>query len=104
MSRAGTISALGIYDFTSDVAGRITHRSPLMDNYRVSWLPDSRRVLIIDRANRIYLLDTVTGRHKTLLDKSPWSFWGNVPPISPDARTIYLGALESQSDVWMVAR
>ncbi len=74
MSRAGTINAFGIYD------------------------------LIVDRGDRIHLVDTVTGRQRTLLERSPWRFWGDVPPISPDGRTIYLGSLAAQSDVWMIAR
>ncbi len=104
MSRAGTINGFGVYDFASGGTGRLSVRHALGDGYRLAWLPDSRRVLIVDRGNRILLVDTVTGRERTLLEGSPWRFWGNVPPISPDGRTFYLGSLEAQSDVWMVAR
>ena len=104
MSRAGTISALGVYEFASSGHGTLTVRNAIGDGHRLAWLPDSRRVLIVDRADRIHLLDTVTGRHRTLLEGSAWRFWGNVPPISPDGRTFYLGSLAVQSDVWMVAR
>jgi len=104
MSGAGTINAFGVYDITSGGTGRLSVRHPLGDGYRLAWLPDSRRVLVIDRQSRIQLVDTVTGRHRTLLENSPWRFWGNVPPISPDGRTIYLGALKAQSDIWMVGR
>ena len=104
MSRAGTIGAFGIYEFTSGETGRITVRNAIGDNNRLAWLSDSRRVLVIDRRDRIHLVDTVTGRQRTLLEGSSRRFFGNVPPISPDGRTIYLGSLESQSDVWMIAR
>jgi len=82
----------------------LTVRNAIGDGHRLAWLPDSRRVLIVDRADRIHVLDTVTGRHRTLLEGSTWRFWGNVPPLSPDGRTFYLGSLAAQSDVWMVAR
>ncbi|MBA3295793.1 MAG: hypothetical protein H0U19_02565 [Acidobacteria bacterium] len=79
-------------------------RDALGDGYRLAWLPDSRRVVVVDRGSRIHLVDTQTGRQRTLLEGSPWRFWGNVPPIAPDGRTIYLGALQTQSDIWMIAR
>jgi Tol biopolymer transport system component len=96
--------AFGIYEFDSLSTDKLTVRSPVGDGYRLAWLPDSRRVVVVDRRDRIHVVDVITGRRRTVLDESPWHFWGNVPPISPDGRTIYLGAVETQSDVWMVER
>ena len=104
MSRAGTINAVGVYEFGDDGRGRLTLRHASGDGYRFAWLGDSRRVLILDRSDRLHLLDVETGRLKTIFDDPAWRFWGNVPAIAPDGRRIYLGALEEQSDVWMIAR
>lgn len=102
MSRAGTIKAVGIYEFDSPTSGQIVVRNAIGDSYQIAWLPDGRRLVVIDRAHRIHIVDSTTGKHRTVMEGTAWRFWGNVPPISPDGRTIYLGALESQSDVWMV--
>ena len=104
MSRAGTIRGFGVYDFDSPSTGKVTVRKGTNDGYRVAWLPDGKRALIVDRRNRIHVVDVATGRAHTILENSPYRFWGNVPPISRDGRTIYLGSLETQSDIWMVER
>jgi len=104
MSRAGTINAVGVYDFASGRTGRVSLRHASGDGYRFAWLADSRRVLIVDRGSRIHLLDVATGRMQTVFESSELRFWGNVPVIAPDGRTLYLGALDEQSDVWMIAQ
>ena len=104
MSRAGTINAVGVYEFGEDGRGSVTLRHASGDGYRVAWLGDSRRMLILDRSDRLHLLDAETGRLQTIFQNPAWRFWGNVPALAPDGRSIYLGALEEQSDVWMIAR
>ena len=104
MSRAGTIRGFGVYDFDSPSTGKLTVRKGTNDGYKIAWLPDGKRAVIVDRGNRIHIVDVATGRQQTILENSPWRFWGNVPPVSRDGRTIYLGSLETQSDIWMVER
>jgi eukaryotic-like serine/threonine-protein kinase len=102
-SRSGTIGALGVFEFNGSVSGTLIRRSPVGDNFGVAWL-DDRRVAVIHDSARILLLDVETGTSQTLVGIGSWRFSPIPPAISPDRRTIYVGVVDEQSDVWMVTR
>jgi len=68
-----------------------------------AWLRDSRRLLILTgpKSLGIYSLETGSVRE---LGTWPFEINSDVPVLSPDGGTIYVGARESAADIWMVER
>jgi hypothetical protein len=52
----------------------------------------------------LVLFDTATGRHRVL--GGPFDFELSLypPAVSPDGRTIFVGAGQVEADIWMVER
>ena len=102
-SKAGTINALGVFEFTSAYAGKLILRSPIGDNFGMAWL-DDRRVVLVQSSTRLLIFDVATGAHRPAID-DPSRALSDIPPVvGHDRRTVYVGVVDAQSDVWMVTR
>ena len=102
-SKAGTINALGIFEFTSADAGKVTLRSPIGDGFGMAWL-DDRRVVLVQSAKRLIVFDVTTGAQRLIVN-DPSRALSEIPPVIDRARrTVYVGVVNAQSDVWMVTR
>lgn len=63
------------------------------------WLPDDRRI-VYSNNGKIFITDTETKKETELAD-APQEYVRNVN-ISPDGKTIYYSAFNSESDIWML--
>ncbi len=102
-SKAGTINALGVFEFTSADAGKLVLQSPIGDGFGMSWL-DDRRVVLVQGSKRLIVFDITTGAQRVILH-DPSRALSEIPPVVDRARrTVYVGVMNAQSDVWMVTR
>jgi eukaryotic-like serine/threonine-protein kinase len=65
-----------------------------------TWLPDSRRLLFVDRGKDFYVVDT-----RTRAVRKIWSVTRDVigpPRLSRDGRALYFSRRVSESDVWVL--
>lgn len=99
MNAAGTATGLTIYDVETR-ALRTVGSKPR--DFPTSWLPDSRRVIIMNAEGELTLYDADSGRERQLTMPSGVRLSSIAIAISPDGRTIYAAALERESDVWMM--
>ncbi len=93
----GNPVGVAIYDVASD---RVTKLSDDLAAYGLGWLADSRRLLILDGRNRLWLMDVDTKRRHRIEVPPPYRLAEVLP--SPDGRTLYGGGRLPESDVWMV--
>jgi Tol biopolymer transport system component len=64
------------------------------------WLPDGRRVIIVNDDGQLAILDVDSGRRRVLT--VPFRVSSDGLALPRDGRTIYLGRADIESDVWMV--
>ena len=93
----GNPVGVAIYDVASD---QVTKLSDDLGAYGLSWLADSRRLLIVDANNRLWLMDVVSKQRRQIDVPPPFRIGGLLP--SPDGRTLFGGGKLAESDVWMV--
>jgi hypothetical protein len=68
-----------------------------------AWLDDRRAVFAVDGR---YLAVVDSARQRRVIG-GPFPFELHIfmmPAVSPDGRTVYAGASETEADVWMVER
>ena len=71
----------------------------------MEWLADSRRIVYFAKdGSELVVLDTVTRSRTAVPVRLPWPVGEETIAISPDNRTIYYGAMRSESDIWIVER
>ncbi len=97
LNASGVAIGVSVYD----VATR-TLRSVGTDQVNLTaWLPDSRRVLASTPDGQLILHDVDSGRRRAL-PLPPGLRLSSQFVIAPDGRTIYVGVLERESNIWMV--
>jgi Tol biopolymer transport system component len=98
---SGRPAGVGIYDLGRK-AGAILSPD---ESYAAAWLSDDRHVVYFTKGGReLVALDTVT-RKRTVVDvRLPGPSINDMFTVSPDARTIYYGAVRAEADVWIVER
>ena len=99
MSTTGRPTGVGVHDFRTDTTSRVADDP----TYGAAWLADDRRLAYFANDLRdLVVTDTVTGR-RTVIDVAlPGPAINEPIAVSPDGRTIYYGAIRSQSDIWIV--
>jgi Tol biopolymer transport system component len=88
------------YDLATE---SLTILESLPGNYSGSWLSDGRRTLFQTGPHTLVVYNIDTGAIREL---GPWSFEivSEIPFVSPDGRTIYVGGGEWAADSWMGGR
>ena len=76
----------------------------LGSSWDVSWLPDSRRLLVAVDARTLLIFDTATGTKKTLTLPAGYNIGRDSIALSPDGKAVYFGDQRTEADVWMVER
>ena len=66
------------------------------------WLPDSRRMIYMDR-REVMLIDVETGRTRVLLGGIDPAGIGSDLDVSDDGRWIYFVATNSEGDIWLAS-
>lgn len=67
-----------------------------------AWLPDSRRLIYLDR-RELKVIDVETGRSRVLLtDIDPVGIGSDID-VSDDGRWIYFVATNSEGDIWLAS-
>jgi dipeptidyl aminopeptidase/acylaminoacyl peptidase len=95
----GRPAGVAMYDF----GARTTTMLSPDQAFHVEWLADSRRIVYFVK-NELVVLDTVTRSRTTVPVRLPAPVGEEAIVISPDNRTIYYGAIRSESDIWIVER
>jgi Tol biopolymer transport system component len=99
MSPTGRPTGIGVHDFRTHTTSRVADDPA----YGAAWLAGHRRLAYFTNDLRdLVVTDTVT-RHRTVIDVAlPGPAINEPIAVSPDGRTIYYGAMRSQSDIWIV--
>ena len=99
---AGEIVGHGVMDAATMRSHRLNDDSR---GYDLAWLPGDRQVVYFTTRGALVLQDVVTLERRTVAGTLPH------PPeplaelvASPDGRTLYYGARQSEANVWMVRR
>ena len=97
---SGTYAGNAIYDLAR---GAVTQLSA--DGGPMDWMPDHRRVVYFTMSGKLMIQDVGSGKRHEIEVKLP------LPPdadfnivTSPDGRTIYYGAQQTEANIWKVER
>jgi eukaryotic-like serine/threonine-protein kinase len=98
---SGAYAGVAIYDLASGKATQINNDGA----GDVAWMPDNKRVVYFTLAGKLMIQDVVTLKRHEIDLKLP------LPPdldyniaTSPDGRTIYYGAQQTEANIWKVTR
>ncbi len=98
---SGRPAGVGIYDFGTSTATMLSSDQA----FHVKWLADSRRLVYFAKnGSELVVLDMATRARTVVPVRLPWPASEEAFAISPDNRTIYYGAMRSESDIWIVER
>jgi Tol biopolymer transport system component len=100
LSPAGTRFGVGWHDLRT---GKTVVSTQDANPGMTAWLPDGRRFVFAVGEHTLALIDTNTGRRR-VLGPFPFEIQTAPPAVSSDGRSIIVGALKIEADVWMVER
>ncbi|HSC26177.1 MAG TPA: protein kinase [Vicinamibacterales bacterium] len=99
-SDSGQIVGTEVYDLERR-QGRLLARSGAA--FGIAWLADSRRILsIVGRG--LAILDVDTGQRREITTGPQWPVITDNVVLSPDGRTLFVGVVESEADVWLLEK
>jgi serine/threonine protein kinase/Tol biopolymer transport system component len=98
---SGRSGALAVIDLQSEKLTAVDSDVPGLQS--VEWLSDSRRVVAAVQ-DGLVLYDVDSRRRRELSLPSGTRLYVLGPAVAPDDRTIYVGVVERESDIWMVER
>ena len=92
----------GVFDFTARRAWRLNQDSHAYD---VAWLPGYQRVAYFTDKGALVLQDVVSRQRREIASQLayPPDPLGSIV-ASPDGRTLYYGATQSQANIWLARR
>ena len=98
---SGAAVGIAVYDL---VAGKVIKLSDDADQFTVPFLPDSKRVLLINTRNELVVIDIATARRRVIPVTFPIGTRANNDSIAlaPDGKTIYYAAQRVEANVWKV--
>ena len=90
----------GILDVTANRAWRLNQDSR---SYDVAWMPDNRRVAYFTNRGALVMQDVVSRERREIAARlaNPPDLLGSIA-VSPDGRTLYYGATQSQANIWLL--
>ena len=98
----GEVAGQGVIEAATGRAFRLSDDS---FSYNVAWLPGDREMVYFTRRGTLVLQNVETRQRREISGVLPY------PPdlnasitVSPDGRTLYYGASQTQSNIWMVRR
>jgi len=100
---SGASIGVGVYDLAANKAIKLTDDA---NQFTVPFLPDGRRLLLINPRNELVVVDIATGRRRVI----PVSFGVGTTvnmesvALAPDGKTLYYGAQRVEANVWKVTR
>jgi serine/threonine-protein kinase len=102
MNAGGEITGYGVLDLTTGKAHRLNEDSY---GYDLAWLPGEQQAVYFTNQGKLVMQDVTT------LERRELSGWLPYPPdltggvlASPDGRTLYYGARQTESNIWLVRR
>jgi Tol biopolymer transport system component len=95
---AGRPVRIGVYDVRAQKSRKVSDRAVSA----MAWLPDSRRLVLIDPKIGFVVVDVVTGAERVLggVRNSSVEIFA-VTGTSPDGKTLFANARRLESDIWM---
>jgi serine/threonine-protein kinase len=99
---AGEPVGFGVIDMTTGEARQLNDDSRSFD---LAWLPGDRQVVYFTNRGTLVMQDVVTLARRPVAGTLPYSrdILGGVI-ASPDGRTLYYGAQQSEANLWLVKR
>jgi Tol biopolymer transport system component len=98
---SGQIVGTEIYDVGRQ-QGRVLANDGVA--FGIEWLADSRRIVSILQSRGIAMLDADSGKRRVLTAALPWPSTTDKIVLSRDGRTLYVGAVENEADVWLLEK
>jgi hypothetical protein len=98
---SGQIVGTEIYDVGRQ-QGRVLANDGVA--FGIEWLADSRRIVSILQGRGIAMLDVDSGERRVLTAALPWQSTTDKIVLSRDGRTLYVGAVENEADVWLLEK
>jgi serine/threonine protein kinase len=100
VNASGEAAGFAVYDMTSSSARQLNTDSKGFD---LVWLPGSRQVAYFTGQGALVLQDVATLARRTIAGSLPYAPDGmGGLAISPDGRTLYYGARQSEANIWLV--
>ncbi|MFL5616957.1 MAG: protein kinase domain-containing protein [Gemmatimonadaceae bacterium] len=98
----GDVIGFALLDVTTGKAQQLNDDSR---GYDLAWLPDNQRVVYFTNQGHLVMQDVVTLERRELAGSLPFppELTGGVI-ASPDGRTLYYAARQSQANIWIVRR
>jgi len=102
VNAAGEANGFGVHEVSTGKTRRLNEESR---GYDVAWLPGNRQVVYFTGRGALVIQDVETLARRTVSGALPH------PPdllnsivVSPDGRTLYYGARQVESNIWIVKR
>jgi Tol biopolymer transport system component len=100
VNQSGEAAGFAVYDLGTGRARQLNTDSRGFD---MVWLPESRQVVYFTGQGALVLQDVVSLARRTIADSLPYPPDGMAGlAISPDGRTLYYGARQSEANIWLV--
>ena len=99
---SGRLQGNGIYDLTTRTARQLSDDAV---GYDVAWMPDHARLAYFTNRGKLMIQNISTlARHEVAVTLPlPPDELGSIA-VSPDGRTIYYGAAQTEANIWKVER
>ena len=97
---SGQIIGTAVYDLERQ-EGRLLANGRAA--FGIRWLPDSRRILSVD-GRGLAILDVETGQRRVITTGRAWPVTTDDLVLSPDGRTLFVGVVEAEADVWLLEK
>ena len=92
----------GVIDAATGRAVRLNDDS---QSYNVAWLPGDREMVYFTRKGTLVIQNVETLERREIAGSLPYpSDLNGSVTVSPDGRTLYYGARQSESNIWLVRR
>ena len=100
IAATGEPNGQGIYDVAAKRAWRLNQDSR---SYDVAWMPGNQRVAYFTNRGSLVIQDIVSRERHEVAGQLPFppDLLGSIA-ASPDGRTLYYGARQSQANIWLV--
>jgi WD40-like Beta Propeller Repeat len=99
---AGEVTGFGVIE---GVSGRATRLNDDSRGFELAWLPDDRHVVYFTSREALVMQDVVTLERRTITGTLPYPPDGLGGIVgSHDGRTLYYGARQTESNLWIVRR
>jgi hypothetical protein len=101
-SESGAYIGNALYEVASGKARQLSDDAP---GESLAWMPDSARVVYFSKGGKLFIQNIASVDRREINVRLPLPPDGDASVIaSPDGRTLYYGAQQTEANIWMVRR